>query len=100
MINPIKSMTNQITYNRLLRISTQILRKNVFELNDEYTRTNILRQMNVIYQQASNFAIKDYRISIKPFDSANPHYVELHIEILFNTMIHYVELNINNVDSI
>ena len=94
----IKSLTNQITYNRLLRATSLILKEAVFDLNDEFTRNSIELKLKSLYSKAKTFAIKDYRINILPFDKAKPHYMEVNIEILFNAMIYYVVLNVNNVD--
>jgi len=100
MINKIDTLTNQITYNRLLRASTQILRENVFEFNDSYTRNNIIVKLKALYNKAANFSITEYKLSVVPYDSSKPHYMEVHIEVLFPSMIEYVLLNINNVDNI
>jgi len=94
----IKSLTNQITYNRLLRATSFILKEEVFEMNDVYVRNTIKQRLKTLYQKAKSFAIKDYKITILPFDKNNPHYIEVNIEILFETMIFYVNLNINNTD--
>jgi histone H3/H4 len=94
----IKSLTNQITYNRLLRATSLILKENVFEFNDVYMRNMINQKLKSLYSKAKTFAIKDYRITILPFDKSKPHYMEVHIEILFDAMIYYVEMNINNAD--
>jgi len=94
----IKLLTNQITYNRLLRASAKILKENVFEFNDDYTRNVISQKFKALYSNAKNFAIKDYRYQIMPFDPARPHFVEVRVAIQFNYMIEYVYINVNNVD--
>ena len=95
----ITSLTNQITYNRLLRATTIILRDNVFEFNDAFTRNSIEQKLKALYNNASAFAIDDYRLVIRDFDVARPHYFEVDIQIHLKSMIHYVHPNINNVDS-
>ena len=95
----IKSLTNQITYNRLLRATTKILRETVFEFNDAYTRNVVAQKLRALYDKASTFAINDYRFTIKEYDPSRPHYMEVNIQIQLKAMIEYVHLNINNVDA-
>jgi len=94
----IKSLTNQITYNRLLRATRKILMETVFEFNDDYTRNLVGQKLRTLYNKAKEFAINDYRIYIRDFDPAKPHYMEVNIQIQLKSMIHYVHLNVNNVD--
>ena len=96
----INNLTNQITYNRLLRSTSKILKENVFELNDDFTRYNMKVKLRNLYNKAKSFAIKDYKITIKEFDSTRPHYIEVDIMIQFHNMVEYVHLNINNIDDL
>ena len=94
----IKTLTNQITYNRLLRATNKILKENVFELNDDFTRKTILSKLKQLYSKAKTFAIVDYNLEVLPFNSAKPHYIEVNIIIQLPQMVHYVIINLNNVD--
>jgi len=96
----IDTLTNQITYNRLLRGTSQILKRNIFEFNDEYTRNSIMSELKIFYNKAKMFAIEDYKITMVDYDESNPHYVEVHIIIQLKAMIHYVKLNISNYDEL
>ena len=94
----IKTLTNQITYNRLLRSTAQILMENVFEHNDNFTRNTIHQKLRALYSKAKQSAITEYKIEIKDYDPKNPHYMEVLITIKLPNMIHYVIINMNNVD--
>ncbi len=97
----IKTLTNQITYNRLLRGTAKILRYDVFELNDDFLRDKISTELSLFYKNAKNTgAITDYKISIRDFDPARPHYVEVDIIVGLPAMIFTVYVHLNNVDSI
>ena len=92
----IDNLTNQITYNRLLRNTSKILKEYVFEFNDTYTRQAIMQKLRALYNKASERALQDYSITMKDFDESNPHYIEVDIIIQFRNMINHVKINISN----
>ena len=96
----IDNLTNQITYNRLLRNTHNILNNNLFEQNDEFTRKKIITELNSLYRQAKTNAISDYIMTVREFDKTKPHYIEVDISIRFKNMINHVILNISNTDSL
>ena len=91
-------ITNRITYNRILRGTSKILRRYVFELNDKITRENIHRELSIFLRKAKTSAIRDFTLNIKDFDPSAPHYLEVDIILYFKNFIHQVHLNVNNVD--
>ena len=93
-----EDVTNRIIYNRLLRACFKILQTNVFELNDTFTREKIDNTIRNLLMRAKSEAIQDFTLFIKPFDPANPHYIEVHVVLWFKNMIHQVLLNVNNLD--
>ena len=97
----LRTLTNQITYNRLLRSTKKILLETVFEMNDNFTRNTLNFRLKVLYKEAyQSRALTGYDIKIKEFDKAKPNYVEVEIVISLPGMIEYVIINVNNTDSL
>ena len=93
----IRTLTNRITYNRLLRSTKNILNHAVFEFNDGVLRTQLSFKLGGLYKRAvQDGAINGFDITISDFDKAKPHYIELDIVISLPNMIEYVIINIYN----
>jgi len=93
----IRTLTNRITYNRLLRSTKKILKQSVFEFNDDVLRTQLSFKLSSLYKRAvHDGAIKAFDITISDFNKARPHYIELNIVISLPNMIEYVIINIYN----
>jgi len=92
------SLSNRIIYNRIKRGILKILRINLFEQNDDYTRHVIDTQVRTFLKQVKTNAIHDFELYIHPFDAANPHHIVIDVIIHFKLMIEQVMMNITNDD--
>ena len=99
MVVNIDNATNRIIYNRILRECRKLLMQTVFEFNDDYTREDISVKIKALLNRAKTHAIKDYTYTILDYDRAKPHYIEIHIALLFKNKINQVLIHLNNVDS-
>ncbi len=88
-------LTNRIIYNRIKRDVIRILRYNLFELNDSFTRNNISTLVRLLLERAKQKAIKDFQYKIYNFDERAPHLIKIDIALLFKNRIEYVLLSIS-----
>lgn len=91
-------LSNRIIYNRIKRGILKILRINLFEQNDDYTRSVIEIQVRTFLKQVKSSAIHDFELYIHPFDPSNPHHISIDITIHYKLMIEQVMMNITNDD--
>ena len=96
---PLRTLTNQITYNQLVRKTKQVLDQTVFELNDEFTRKTLGFRLKQLYSKAAQKAITGFQININEYDPKNPHYLVVDIIISMPNMIEYVFINITNLNA-
>jgi len=91
----LEELTNKIIYNRIKRNVIRVLRYNLFELNDSFTRDTISTNIRLFLDKAKQHAIKDFQYKMHKYDSKNPHLIKLDISLLFKNRIEYVLLSIS-----
>jgi len=91
----LEELTNRILYNRIKRNVIRILRNNIFEQNDSFTRDAINTNIRLFLNEAKQHAIQDFQYKMYNYDSKNPHLIKLDISLLFKNRIEYVLLSIS-----
>jgi len=91
----LEELTNRIIYNRIKRNVIRILRYNIFEQNDTFTRDTISTNIRLFLDRAKQNAIQDFQYKMYDYDNKNPHLIKIDISLLFKNRIEYVLLSIS-----